>query len=188
MNAVAAKAVRENFRACLVVYDIPTGGEAANPSARFKRAGVRINYSCWIVPLHLVPLLKLSELKGQGADVEIVEFAEGETDKIIAMAQSALRKEIARIRKQVDNTIETARKKYKGADEQEKYHIAYSYHKITEKRIKDALDSAVESAMAFDLTGDLEYLMKAARKAIGAMDETLYAEQNRASKRFGRGQ
>lgn len=190
MNAIAAKKIREKFQACLVVYDVPSNLKLANPSDKFKRNGVRINYSCWIVPLVNIPRLGISDMKRDGIDVEVVRFDEGETENIIRLADQALRKELSRIRKAVSVTVAKAAKKYAEASKERsdsKYATAYSYHRINERRIKDAIASAKEAAAVFDLTGDLNSLFDAVHKSIVAMDSSSNFAQEKAASAIGRG-
>jgi hypothetical protein len=93
----------------LCVYDIADSLKLPNPSGHFRRFGFRLNLSCWVFKANNVPTDAIDNLRKQGANVELVEFAEKSNDKILALARAALQKHAKDLVKMVRERCEVAK-------------------------------------------------------------------------------
>lgn len=163
-------------RYALLVYDIPEASGLSNPSGLMRRFAVRINLSCWVLPLKNLPLLPVREWLSKGASVEVVEFDEGEREKVVALARRALQREVEEMRKTVEESVAKVRAKYvavKGlaagtTERGEALDKAGHYAYLIGYRAKALADAAEECALHFDLTGEVAPLVEALRKTIRA--------------------
>jgi len=181
------------MKACLVVYDIPStpvnGERLANPSDMFKQYGVRINYSCWVVPSANLPLMPLKELEDKGAKIRVVQFDEDEKEKLIALATEELTKEVSSIKESMKKIVVGIKARYKDAEKTKSdkdFDKAYSYHYLNMRRMKQLIVSVQQCAMAFDLTGDFTELFDGLRKALQASDLAAYNSHASTKKAVGR--
>jgi hypothetical protein len=174
----------------LIVYDIPARltKEIVNPSEQFKRHGVRINYSCWIVPEGRVALLPINEMTSKGAKVEIVRFDSNEKDSLMRMAKIAMMEEAGRIRRALDHTVSVAKSRLSAVKKSWNdldFKKAGAYASVHMKRVQDAIKSADECALAFDLTGDMGEVLKGMREMYAAEQAAISDEYNRIAKKKG---
>lgn len=112
------------MKAFLCVYDIPTHGEARNPSAHFRRRGIRINLSCWCVPEQRIPWNVLNTLSEQGAKWHLVAFEQGENEKLMNIVVDVLKKDVEQAVKTAQACEQRARQPHGTETEQamrEKY-------------------------------------------------------------------
>ena len=166
-------------KAVLAVYDIPDAKKKfiRNPSPILRRIGVRINLSAWIIPVHLIPWPKFNDIRGAGAALEVVEFAEHEYDKLKILAREALEKEAGTIFKSLLRSIEAAKKAYRAAEgfespsgEDRRTRLEKSTARLLRKS-KKLLVCAEEAAVAFELTADVQTVFDGIRDAIAAKNE-----------------
>ena len=163
-------------RYALLVYDIPEASGLSNPSGLMRRFAVRINLSCWVLPLKNLPLLPVREWVEKGASVEVVEFDEGEREKVVALARRALQREVEEMRRTVEASVAKVRERYAGVkalgtgttERSEALDRAGHYAYLIGYRAKALADAAEECALHFDLTGDVAPLVGALRKTIKA--------------------
>lgn len=172
---------KKTTKACLVVYDIPTGAKVSSPGHKFRKIGVRINLSCWVVPTHLVPFDYLNELEARGSKTAVVNFDEDEAEKILSLAKEALIKEVNFIQSSFVDSCGRAQRMIAAAgmsaEERQDRQLNSSL-----ARAKRRLGFAQEAALAFDLLGDVQELINGTQKAIGAQFEASFARQTSESK------
>lgn len=86
----------------LLIYDIPKRLGVPNPSPRLRRLGFRANGSCWVLRSCDVPWAYLHSLTEKGVrEWHVVEFAEGEGNKLALMAVHYLTREVDRLRNSI---------------------------------------------------------------------------------------
>lgn len=174
----------DDRRFVMLVYDIPQKSHIQNPSDKLRRFAFRINLSCWIMPQYRVPLALVDELKGAGADVELVRFDLNEEKTIRTLARKALAKEVQALREsltdsipeklaEVQKMIET--NEHATEQGQEKVKSLDSFVKMRLWRAKRSLESAMEAATVFALTQDVSELFDAARADLAATNERFLA-------------
>lgn len=163
----------------LIVYDIPATCRVKNPSDQFRGHGVRINYSCWIVPEGRVAMLPLDQMQQGGAKVQVVRFDSSETDTLLRMAKTALFDEAARLRNALEHTVSEAKKRFSKHVEvfnEDEYKRSGTYASIHMRRVAEAIKSAEQCALAFDLTGDMAEILDGLRKTYAAMQHEVHSE------------
>lgn len=165
--------------ATMLVYDIPQGSKIPNPSDVLRRRGVRINLSCWIIPDDRVPFTLIDELKKGGAVVYTVHYDTMELDKIKALAFDLLKQEVARIRATLGATLAKSIIRYAKAKEQSSadgVNSTTQYVKFGLRRAKHHLNSAQESATAFDILADANDLFNALRFELATQTELWFTQ------------
>jgi hypothetical protein len=160
-----------------------------NPSMFLRRLGFRWNKSVWVLPMKHVALVPLKEWTEKGAKPGVVEFAEHEEEKVVALAKQYMTKDLDETRAFVDAVVAEVRKRLDaakalgtGTPEREK-HLketkAYAYASLY--RAKQIADAVEEGALHFDITGDIGALSDALRQSIKAKSAMFFAMQNEAS-------
>lgn len=156
----------------LCVYDIADSLKILNPSARFRRWGVRVNLSCWVFPGNLVPHEDISRLREQGAAVHLVEFAEQAQETILTLAKAELRKHAVKMVKYVEGRSQKALAILDvpgfiedNADKDEK---AYRHWRAILSRGRRELLAAEQCAMGFNVSRDVTDAFDALRNLLAA--------------------
>ena len=162
------------MQSTLIVYDIAESLKIANPSPVMRRHGVRLNLSCWVVPCNLVPTDFLEKLRSQGADVHLLQFADGDWDKVLALAKDALKRHCRDVTQMVrakslvlQNQLTLA---LAGDDSTDKNYKRW--RSILSRGRREAL-ATEQCAMGFGLTHDCQ-------EALDGLKNTLAAEMDKA--------
>jgi hypothetical protein len=147
----------------------------------FRRIGVRINLSCWVVPQQRVPWDYLKEIESFGSKTAVVRFDEDEAASILKLAREALCKELDFIRSSFSASCARAQVMVSAA--------GMSAEERQDKQLNDSLKKAQrllgwaqDAALAFDLLGDVQELFNGTQKAIAAQFEASFAKQTSKSK------
>lgn len=168
---------------CCVLYDVPQHSKVGNTSGLFRRIGARVNLSCWVVPVALVPHAYLDKMRSLGCKVEVIRYDVSEESNIVRMAREAIEAEVRRIRDSVADTMAAVAEriaKYKdNIDETEK---AERLGEGAWCKAKKLLDDAQDAAMAFDILRDMQELLAAQRQAVASESEAYYAEHGRRAR------
>jgi len=146
------------MRSVLCVYDIADSLKIANPSAKFRKWGFRINLSCWVFPQHLVPSDDIDTLRQQGATVHLVEFAEKDQEKILDLARAELRRHIGTVAKAVNEkcgTIEEALAEAAQFDPDQAEAHYKKWRAVLNKGRRELL-AAQQCTLGFTITGDVQ--------------------------------
>ena len=167
------------MRSVFLSYDIPQRIKIANPTAKLRSLGVRVNLSVWIIPEHAVPHGYLDELREAGAVVYLVRFDESEQVKLLEMARKALENEASRIVKGMEASIERAAKIMEpegflsvSEEQTERYE---KYMRVVLRRAGKELIAAKCASSSFDLFQQLEYAFAATEQAIKAAQDAFLA-------------
>ena len=167
------------MRSCFVSYDIPSSLKIANPTAKLRSLGIRMNKSVWVMPEHCVPHGYLDEIREAGAAVYIVRFDEAEQGKLLEMARRALESEAARIVKGMEESIARAERIMQpegflpvSEEQTERYE---KYMRVVLRRAGKELIAAKCASSSFDLFQTLEYAFTATAQAIKAAQDAFLA-------------
>ncbi len=157
----------------LAVYDIAESLKIKNPSPEFRKYGVRINLSCWVFPGHAVPHDAIEKLRGQGAEVHLVEFAEQAQEKILELARTELRKHLRKMIQFVEKRCEKCQNSLASASV---YGIEvglespmYRKWRSVISKARRELIASEQCAMSFGLASDVN-------EGINALENLLSAE------------
>ncbi len=180
--------LQSNTRYALLIYDIPANLRLGNLSMLLRRFGARINLSCWVLPLKNLALVPIKMWVEKGAKVEVVEFDEHESEKVIALARRAIQNDLEQTRGFVEGSVSKVRARFAdtmtlGTNTQERIEAqkkaeGYSYAVLY--RAKAIADAAEEAALHFDLTGDVAELVEALRRSIKAKSTLFFHLQREA--------
>ena len=158
------------MQAVLLVYDIPDTAHVRNPSRQLRRIAFRANLSCWVIREDLIPWNLLDELAQAGAEWHTVQFADGESKKLLQMALSAIRKESARAVGAMNKSLTRAEQLAENG-EPERYARRAAAAARRAERMLDALENA---AACFELSPDDVHL-PACRQRFSALEAASHA-------------
>lgn len=91
-NGTGASPVKSISYLC---YYIPTATRFPNPSGALRRRAVRMDGSVWAIPTELVPHSLVNRMLLAGCVVNVVRFADDETEKLLGIVKANLDREIA---------------------------------------------------------------------------------------------
>lgn len=166
----------EAARAHLLVYDIPQSARMVNPSAMLWGLGARINLSCWIIPDRNIVRVPVADWKARGATVEMVRFDERDGETIIRLARESLERHLREIRDACEASMTGALEKLEliaTGDEPALKKGKAGVASVTWRAKRD-LERAMECALTFDLTADVDHLFAAARLTVAAQEKMAF--------------
>lgn len=157
-----------------LIYDIPDQSGIANPSAKLRKRGFRINLSCWIFQTGHLPVDYIETLIEKGADVEVLPFTLETRETVLRLAKKAMDKEVGEIRALLSEAVAKASTKYDEAKRLESADLvlkADTYFKGRLREAKKKLADANACALHFDVLGDIEAVFKGLSSSIAAEQE-----------------
>lgn len=95
----------------MLQYDIPQKCDFPNPSGILRRLGIRVTLSVWAIQDGRIPWNLLDEMTSSGVTWHLVQFAESESGKLIALAETALCQEADKAKKSLEDSILAGQKK-----------------------------------------------------------------------------
>jgi len=166
----------EAARAHLLVYDIPQTAKLPNPSAFLWQIGARINLSCWIIPDRNVVRIPVADWRARGAIVELVRFDEKDGDTIIRLARESIERHLHEIRDYTERCMNSALKKLAEVPTGDEVMMKKGKQatQVVTWRAKRDLERAMECALTFDLTADVQHLFDAARHTVAAQEKIAF--------------
>jgi hypothetical protein len=163
------------MRAVHYSYDIPKGKSYPNPSPRLRPFAVRMQFSCWLVPL--AEMYRTNELsadvKRLGGKVDTIPFEDSETSarKIREIAIREIQSEAERIRNYLEKGVVKTQKRLAEAQAQMSVggvNKAISFQAgVLSVSLRD-VKAAEECCVVFDLTGELSDLVRGVRALVEA--------------------
>ncbi len=166
-------------------YNIPknvTPSEYPNPTLALRAFGIRAQQSVWILPEVMLPLVEdLSiQIRRVNGSVDIFELDERAEEKIRAKARKYLEAEAERIRAYLEASIRTTSKRLRDAQARmsvNDVNSAIRYQQTAIHRAKKDLTDAERCAVAFDLSGEVDELIRSVRSLIDARAAEFSAEK-----------
>jgi regulator of sigma D len=172
----------------MVMWDIPTSvkpRDYPHPAGRVRTFSVMLQYSVWVCPEgHLSRIDPIAEdVRAVGGSIEVLPYSEVAYDKVMKLARAALERECQRIQSYIEHSIVETRKRLTDAAVLQSVNdtnkaIHYQQAALT-KALRD-LNDAAECSVAFDLTGELEEVLRGARKAVAARSSEFVIERDMA--------
>jgi len=176
------------MKAICLIYDIPQTSDFENPSWFLRRFGVRLNLSCWMIPLVNIPTIRpiLDEMTAANVSWRMIKFDESESAQIKEAAIKAINDETARIHANLILTLQRASNRLEESNREavrlhslgEGEKAQKRYAATVERNLKTASDAffdAVRAAEHFDLTWEVADLFEALEKAIKAERDAFIA-------------
>ena len=144
------------MQASLLVYDIasPAPGQPPifpNPSPILRRRAVRINLSVWVVPVGAEPWNMLHAMTEVGVTWHLTKFAAEEGANLVALAQSALLKEVAEAEKRAADSLGRMETIHAISDKPERNDTFLRSAKSVLKRTEKLLSDLCQAAGAFGI-------------------------------------
>ncbi len=84
-----------NEQFCLFHYDVPTAGGYANPSSKLYPIAVRLTESAWMMRVSDIPYSLMADMQDNGCSVEVNNFDQKESRRLIHQAVAKLQEELA---------------------------------------------------------------------------------------------
>lgn len=104
-----------NMRLVAMTYDIPDAVDFDNPSGFLRRFAYRFNGSCWIMNADDVPHNLIGRMLEAGCDPHVVRIDREDVEKMVGLAVSRLRDEIAARIKSAEKSQRDAERKLANA-------------------------------------------------------------------------
>ena len=142
------------IQASLLIYDIPEKAPIANPSGRLRRIAIRANLSCWIVPNHLIPYSLLNYMAENGATWHTVQFDVSEAQKLLRMANEAIKRDMEAAVARTAKSIAAAELAYEQPADDAPPPTVSDFEERTQraiKRAKQVLGDLEEAAKVFGI-------------------------------------
>lgn len=144
--------------ACLF-YDIKVGSKIPNPSPELRRLGFRANLSCWVIPHGAMPWNLIHDLNKKGANAKVVKFDASEGPKLVAMALSTLKNDIAaQVKRCRANILKAAEKHLAEAETPEERELALARYEMRAeaicKKLETLIEDSVEAIKTFGVNPD----------------------------------
>jgi hypothetical protein len=149
LNPTQERIMSATVKASLVVYDIPENSGVENPSRRFRRIGVRVNLSVWVIPNHLIPYALLNTMAENKVTWHAVEFSTAESEKLIRIARQSLERDVRDAVARTQRSIAAAHQAFEQPEEGQE---------VSFDAFQDRIGRAVKRAQ--ELLGDLEEAAK----------------------------
>lgn len=169
-------------------YDIPKNipsDEYPEPSVTLRRFAAHLQQSVWIMPEAM--LCRAQELTEDilrvGGNVDVFDFDERGHEKLLRKARACLQAEAERIRKYVEASVVKTHERLDNAQRMMSINAtndAIRFQQTALNRALRELADAEECAVAFDLSGDVEELIRATRSMIEARASAFVAEKDAA--------
>jgi predicted RNA-binding Zn-ribbon protein involved in translation (DUF1610 family) len=174
------RAAAQLGRVSMLQYDIPDSVDVANPSGILRRLGIRVTLSVWAVQEARMPWPLIDRMGKAGCKVFTVRFDPEEAPKLISLAITSLREDIAEARASLQASLDWAAEDLQDSDESPDK-AEKAYRRRTRAAIGHAeklLEDLQEAAEAFGVAGPITQDMAQARARIGGLRA---ATQARAS-------
>ena len=171
-------------------YYIRAGFEFPNPSPILRHFALRFDGSVWFMPEAMTLLPECEQLindmnshKKKDVRCRIFRFDPAEREELQKYAREAMEAEIARIQAQLIENLDDAQKAYDEAmeaitandGEKTQYNITVAREKKMKRSLKSAgelLNAAIDCAMVFDETDNVQSLLDGLRKAIQSRNKS----------------
>lgn len=170
------KEATPSLQASLLVYDIPEKSKLANPSGRLRSRGIRINLSCWVIPVGNEPWTLLDQLKRGGATWEMARFDAGDAGKLMAICINALKTDIKKAFESTARCVTAAQEAATAAVDAKKATVKYAKRTGgAVRRLKSLLSDFEKVAAAFGIDPQKTLSIGEAKTAVDSLSGVVKA-------------